>query len=241
VDELIYLNVADITALSQDVFRASLIPQSGQLPRFHAGQYLKLVMPDGRLKPYSISSAPESGVIELQLLASRRTDGGSTVVQLLQAHPTVPCQMPFGACRLPDNARPLLMITGGTGISPMKAIIDSSIARGETRAIWLYWGVEQASFLYLHEELADLSRTHDRILYKPVVAKPTPDWTGYTGHPHAVARHEHADLRPFEIYCSGSEQMARAVHADFLSQGIDAGQFHCDWIDILRDERGRVE
>jgi len=229
---LIPMRVVRLAEIGQDVFRVSLRPSDDGIPAYQAGQYLKLRTPDGQLKPYSIASAPESGKIELQIMAPRRVGNSRPTLDFLSRAKYVHCRMPFGRCRLPEDERPILMIAGGTGISQMKAMIDSSIARSETREIWLYWGGRTPESLYLDDELSELAMEHPRIRYRPVVEARTSGSYYSVGYPHIVALKEHADVRRFDVYCSGPPHMASAVCNSMFVNGVPKQSIHCDWLDI---------
>lgn len=227
------LAVHDVSPLGGDVYRVGLKPAQRGALRFEAGQYLKLVMPDGSLKPLSIASAPEAALIELQVHALPNGQRPHPLLAYFQRD-TITCHLPFGGCRLPPDPTPVVMIAGGTGIAPMRAMLTSSVARRETREIWLYWGVPTPDRLYLDAELAALAAAHPRVHYRPVSAEHRPGWGGPIGLPHEVAVAEHGSLSRFAVYCSGSAPMARSVYRALRARGLPPERFHCDWIDLMR-------
>jgi NAD(P)H-flavin reductase len=231
------MRVLRLEEIGRDVFRVSLRPSNDGFPCYEAGQYLKLRMPDGEMKPYSIASAPESRKIELQIMAPRRIGSRRPSVDFLSSAKFVHCRMPFGRCRLPDDDRPILMIAGGTGISQMKAMIDSSIARNEDREIWLYWGGKTPESLYLDDEFSEISIEHPRIRYRPVVEVRSLGARFAAGYPHIVALKDHVDMRRFDVYCSGPPAMASAVCNSMFVNGVPKDSIHCDWLDIAGERR----
>lgn len=231
------MRVLRLAEIGGGIFRVFLQPNNDDFPRYEAGQYLKLRMPDGEMKPYSIASAPESGKIELQIMAHRRIGNRRQPVDFFSSAKPVNCWMPFGRCRLPDDDRPILMIAGGTGISQMKAMIDSSVARNEEREIWLYWGGKTTESLYLDDELSEISMKHPRIRYRPVVEIRSAGTRFAGGYPHIVALKDHANMRRFDVYCSGSPSMASAVCNSMFANGVPKHLIHCDWLDIAGERQ----
>ncbi|HEX4911331.1 MAG TPA: 2Fe-2S iron-sulfur cluster-binding protein [Permianibacter sp.] len=232
--------VQEVSALSDDTWRVVLALPAHAKIGFHAGQYLQLLMPDPAgagtvARAFSIASAPEqTGQIELHIRAVANHLSALEVVRHLQTRSVVTIELPFGNGRLPDNDRPLLLIAGGTGFAPMKALIESSLARAETRALHLFWGAQTVAGLYWHEALLALSKQHPQLHYTPVLSQASDDWHGAVGLPHQLACLSHPDLNGFEIFVSGSEGMARAVYQEYRQRGVDPARFHCDWIDMLR-------
>lgn len=227
--------VQEVSALSDDTWRVLLTPPAHSALAFHAGQYLQLIMPDASARAFSIASAPEQKTqLELHIRAVANHHSALEVVRHLQTRTVVTVELPFGNGRLPDNDRPLLMIAGGTGFAPMKALIESSLARAETRPLHLFWGAQTVAGLYWHDALLALCQQHPRLHYTPVLNPASDDWHGAVGLPHQHACLSHPDLSGFEIFVSGSEGMARAVYQDYRQRGVAPAHFHCDWIDLLR-------
>ncbi|NQD35717.1 2Fe-2S iron-sulfur cluster binding domain-containing protein [Permianibacter sp. IMCC34836] len=234
--------VQSLTALTDDTWRVLLQLPAHTRVDFHAGQYLQLHMPEPTgsgttARAFSIASAPEqTDQLELHIRAVAEHTSAREVIRHLQTRSVVTIELPFGQCRLPNNDKPLLLLAGGTGFAPMKALIESSLARAETRALHLYWGAQTTTGLYWHRQLLNLAAQHPQLRYTPVLSHPDADWTGATGFPHLLAAAEHPDLNAFEVFVSGSEAMARAIYQNYLLRGVPEAQFHCDWIDLLRGQ-----
>jgi len=229
--------VQSLTPLTDDTWRVMLTVPTHTRAAFHAGQYLQLRMPDGSGRAFSIASAPEhSGHLELHIRAVPGHAAALDVIEHLHTREVVTVELPFGKGHLPATGRPLLLIAGGTGFVPMKALIESSIAHQESRAIYLYWGVSTVRSLYWHAPLQLLAAAHPRLCYVPVLSQADAGWTGATGYPHILAAATHPDMSGFEIFVSGSVGMTRAVYQDYRDRGVNDGQFHCDWIDLLREQ-----
>lgn len=230
----IAFEVRQCAALTADVVQVRLIPSLAKAPRYRAGQYLKVQLPDGTLRALSIASPPEAEHIELQVRVSPDRPASQVLLGHFRPGTTITCQLPFGNCCLPEDPRPVVMIAGGTGISPMRAMITSSIARGESREIWLYWGATSHEALFLDAELRALAAAHPRLHYRPVVEQASSSWPGAIGLPHLVAKREHPSFASLSVFCSGSVAMARAVYRTLQAYGLPFEQFHCDWIEIFR-------
>lgn len=229
--------VQSVTPLTDDTWRVLLGIPAHTEAAFHAGQYLQLIMPDGSARAFSIASAPEQrDTLELHIRAVSDHASALDVIRHLQHRSVVTVELPFGSGRLPDHDKPLLMIAGGTGFAPMKALIESSLARAENRPLYLYWGAQNAAALYWHGQLLQLASQHDCLHYTPVLSHPDASWRGETGFPHLIAASHHHDLTAFEIFVSGSEAMARAIYQNFRLRGVADQQFHSDWIDLLRSQ-----
>jgi stearoyl-CoA 9-desaturase NADPH oxidoreductase len=67
---------------------------------------------------------------------------------------------PFGTLALPADDAPVLMLAGGSGITPLMALLRAEIARGTTRAITLAYWVRTPGEACFVEELRALADLH---------------------------------------------------------------------------------
>jgi NAD(P)H-flavin reductase len=106
---------------------------------------------------YSPANAPRpDGVLELHVKAR---DGGpvsSALVRLAQVGDVLRLGPPVGHLALDtDSDRDLLLVAGGTGLAPMKALVDQVARQGPPRRVDLFLGARTEDDLY---DLADLRR-----------------------------------------------------------------------------------
>jgi NAD(P)H-flavin reductase len=110
-----------------------------------------VLLPDGRRRAFSIANAPHEGdTIELHV---RHVAGGgftSYVFDEMQNGALLRVEGPLGTfVPREDSERPLLMVAGGTGFAPIKALIEHFRHLGSRRPMTLYWGARTARDLYL--------------------------------------------------------------------------------------------
>jgi NAD(P)H-flavin reductase len=113
---------------------------------------------------YSPANMPsEDGLIELHV---RSVDGGpvsGALVQntqpgdVLRLGPAVGESLTLNA----SSAKDLVLVAGGTGLAPMKAIIQHVAAEGGNRQVHLFWGVRWGWELYDLEAVRTLEDEHD--------------------------------------------------------------------------------
>jgi len=122
--------IVSVRKESQDMY--SLIIRPGrQFQTFEAGQYVELtVQKDGAWMSrfFSISSSPiyfeQTGLIEISI---RIQDGGRITPWLptaLNAGSVINLTQAMGTFTLPSLKKPLLMIAGGSGITPFRAMLQ---------------------------------------------------------------------------------------------------------------------
>jgi CDP-4-dehydro-6-deoxyglucose reductase len=128
---------------------------------------------------------------------------------------------------------PVILVAGGTGFAPVKAIVEGALAAGFAERMHLYWGVRARRDLYLHDQVEAWASEHDHFAYTPVLSEPDPgdDWAGYRGFVHEAVLADHPDLSAFTVYASGPPVMVSAAREQFTARGLDPASFHSDSFD----------
>jgi toluene monooxygenase electron transfer component len=203
-------------------------------PAFLPGQYALLSLPDVTgPRVYSMSNLPnDQGLWEFQI---RRVPGGAATTALfdrLRPGDALSLDGPYGLAYLRTDApRDLVLIAGGSGLSPMASIARGALAAPALagRGIHVFFGGRGPADAQAAAFLADLDPGRLQltvVLSNPEQAK---GWTGPTGFVHAVAGDAlGATLRDCEIYFAGPPAMATAVQAMLHGHGVPRDQIHFD-------------
>jgi NAD(P)H-flavin reductase/ferredoxin len=229
VRRVLSARVHAVQQASDDVTILKLRFPNGVRARFRAGQYLRVNLPDGGTRNYSLANAPRTN--DGAELHVRRLSGGafSGLMQRLAVGDRLTVETAFGQCVLdPDSGRSVIMAVTGTGLAPAKAMIEDLAAKGLRRPVWLYWGGRASRDLYMAKRLRALAARHDWLTFVPVLSRPGADWAGRAGYVQTAALEDHADLADFEAYACGSPAMTGAARDAFLAAGLDPARFHCD-------------
>jgi len=205
--------------------------------RFYAGQYVEVILKDGRRRSYSMARAPHlDGPMELHV---RHLPGGTFTDHVFGAGTTqmkereiLRLEGPFGSFFLrEDSDKPVLLLASGTGFAPIKAMVEHIQHRGIARPVRLYWGGRRARDLYMD----DLARSWEQALpdfrYVPVLsdAQPEDGWTGREGFVHQAVMADLPDLSGWQVYACGAPVMVEAARHDFSRQcGLPDVAFFAD-------------
>lgn len=210
--------------VAHDVMVVQLKLPEGESLQYLPGQYVDILLRDGRRRSFSLASPPREELLSLHI---RHVPGGEFsgyVFNHLKERALLRLRGPLGAFFLRESAdRPLIFLAGGTGFAPIKSIIEAALAKGESRTMWLYWGVRARRDLYLHELAVEWAATYPNLHYVPVLSEPEPDddWHGRTGFVHQAVFEDIADLSPYEVYSSGPPVMIDAAWATFAERGLE--------------------
>jgi NAD(P)H-flavin reductase/ferredoxin len=223
-------SVYRVTRPADDVFVLMLRFPAGIRARFKAGQYLRVSMPDGDTRNFSMANPPrESDGVQLHI---RRIPGGrfsEGVLARLAKGDKLTVEIPYGEFYLRTGSeKPIVCLATGTGFAPIKSIIEDLIARGNTRRVRLYWGGRRRQDLYL-QNLTDKWARVPWLTFTPVLSEPDADWNGAAGLVHQTVLRDIPDLSGWQVYACGNPAMIRSAERDFQALGgLPDGQFFAD-------------
>ncbi len=231
--------------LSHDVMQVLLkLPETERL-QFLAGQYIEFILKDGRRRAFSIANAPhQDDYLELHI---RHVPGGSFtghVFDEMKDRALLRIEGPLGAFYLRENSdRPVLMMAGGTGIAPLKGMIDHAQYVGIDRPVHLFWGVSSKRDLYLQEEPRRWQQNSSNFRYTPVLTNPDPEdcWEGKTGLVMNALLEDHPDLGNYDIYMSGPPAMIEAATPVFAQHGANLDHMYSDAFEFAQDVLDKID
>jgi CDP-4-dehydro-6-deoxyglucose reductase len=228
--------IAKRTLLAPDVMQVFLRLPAVEALTFRPGQYLDVLLEGGRRRSFSIASPPhDSEFIELHV---RRVPGGgftSELFEQLQEGALLKIEGPIGQFVYREAPGPVLMIAGGTGFAPLKAMIRHALASGSTRDFHFYWGARQAKDLYEEARVVAWASKYPQLRFTAVLSD-----AGALEHEavhrrlgwvHEAVLADHPVLDEFEVYAAGPPQMIEAIRATFPARGLSEDRLHFDSFD----------
>ena len=203
-------------------------------PGHRAGQHVdvRLTAEDGYRaeRSYSIASAPEDG--ERLVLTVERIDDGEVSPYLVdELRPGDPLELrgPIGGYFAwdVDQGGPLLLVAGGSGICPLRAMIGHRAARASTVPARLLYSSRSLEDMIYHDELDRLAGdgTGFEVLHTLTRAQP-PGWPGWT---RRIDREMLAEVawpateRALAYVC-GPTPLVESVASALVELGYEAGR-----------------
>ncbi|MET1256113.1 FAD-binding oxidoreductase [Aliikangiella maris] len=232
----------EIISLSPQIYCVRLSPVTEDIFPFTGGQYLFLSMPDGMQVPLSIASSPEEKTfIELHIRITHEDSLASQMLELFQSSKQFQVSGPSGKCVLNDSNDDVVIIAGGTGMSPMKSILESAFANKIMRQFSLFLGAQTSAELYVCPLATDWEKQHPNFKFYPVIDIAEENWQGDVGFPHQVAIKKLGDkISQCDFYLGGSANMVLSVYHDLLLAGALKHKIFGDMLDIKR-EMGEID
>ncbi len=239
------VRVIDKTLLANDVMRLKLKLPAAQRLQFLAGQYLEILLPDGKRRAFSIASPPQmEDEIELHV---RHVEGGDFtgwVFDELELRNILRIEAPLGTffVRHDSPDRPMIFMGGGTGFAPLKSMLEDLLSHQDKRPLHLFWGVRSQSELYLYETARQWAEQHEHIRFSTALSEPADGDNDDTFHGfvHQAVLQQYPDLSGFDIYMSGPPAMIDASRAAFIEHNADRQRIFFDSFEFGLDVPVRV-
>ena len=212
--------IEKLERLAPDVIEMHLrLPASERL-QFLAGQYIDILLKDGKRRSYSLANAPhDDAFLQLHI---RHVPGGlftGQVFSTLKVRDILRFNGPHGGFYLrEDSDKPMILLAGGTGFAPIKAIVEHAIAEKCQRPMYIYWGAKARVDLYQNSLPERWAAENAHISYIPVLSEPAAgdDWSGRTGFVHRAVVDDFPDLSAHQVYACGAPVMIDAARGDFV-------------------------
>jgi CDP-4-dehydro-6-deoxyglucose reductase len=229
--------VTSISRPATDVVILQLQLPATESFRFYAGQYVEIILKDGKRRSYSMANPPHSAAaLELHV---RHLPGGLFTDHVFGVGATqmkereiLRVEGPFGSFFLrEDSDLPIVMVASGTGFAPIKAIVEHMVHQNIHRPITLYWGGRRPADLYMDALPQQWAQTLPDFTYIPVVSDALPEdaWTGRTGFVHRAVMDDFPSLMGHQVYACGAPIVVESARRDFVTQcGLPDEAFFAD-------------
>lgn len=185
-------------------------------------------------RTFSIANAPRpDNIIRLHV---RSVPGGwvsGALIRDTRIGDTVMLGPPMGTMAPPeDAARDVLCVAGGTGLAPLKAVIEQIIASGLRPGIHLLYGARTAMELYDLPDLIRMESSFPWLRVLPVVSD-EPSYDGLRGSLPEVTQRFHSWCE-HEVYVCGPSAMVNETVRRLQIDGVPPYRIHRD---VIHDER----
>jgi CDP-4-dehydro-6-deoxyglucose reductase len=221
--------ITDIDLFSTDVVHLSLVLPEAASFVFRPGQHMNVFLGDGSHRSFSMASVPGGNAVDFHI---RRVPGGQfTEGHLAQLQPgdMLDVELPHGTFRYHDeDYRQLLMVATGTGISPIKCILESLMDDRDCPPVSLYWGMRTEADLYLDAEIRTWASRLYEFQYVPVLSRADASWRGRRGHVQNAVLEDFEDLSEHSIYLCGSPAMINDAKSAFMGRGASVDHIYVD-------------
>ena len=206
-----------------DLFRLWLVGWPLLLPRFAAGQHVVVTvdLPGRTTAKRAYSLAGWSRVPLVYCLAIRKGAEASAALHA-KARPLrrLTVSAPRGQFTDPDPRAPLLLVAGGIGITPFRAIVTAREQQRFFGPVILHHSARDPAELLWKEDLAARSARCARIQYLPRATRDQPRLSAAEVMAH-ITPDSHV------MICAG-ESLTRSLRDGLLEAGLPADRLHIE-------------
>ncbi|OBA00477.1 FAD-binding oxidoreductase [Halomonas sp. G11] len=219
--------IDEITKLAPDVVEVTLRTPPASRIEYLPGQYVDMIGKEGLRRSYSIANAPrDDGKLTLQIRKVENGEMSHYWFNEAKSNDLLRLEGPLGTfCLRKTKASRLVFLATGTGIAPVKAMLEQLASSPEVNTysqIDVYWGARTEEDLYWKPKFPAL-----KLHYTPVLTR-SPEWAGAKGYIQQVLLARDVDLQDAVVYACGSEDMINSAHAELTAAGLAESQFHSD-------------
>ncbi|MBN9374381.1 MULTISPECIES: 2Fe-2S iron-sulfur cluster-binding protein [Pannonibacter] len=220
--------VTHLDDLTHDIKLVRIAPFDGAPLLFTAGQYAQVGFDGAPARSYSMANRHGDTELEFHI---RRVPGGATsghVHTALQVGDSVTIQFPLGSSYLRQHhVGPLLCVAGGSGLAPIKSIVETALAHGMKQPVHLYVGARAERDLYLVEHFEGLARRHPNLTFTPVLSEQSAE-RYRSGLVMQAVIEDFSDFDGWKAYVAGPPAMVDAAMEATFARGLRQMDMHAD-------------
>lgn len=223
---------------SDEISSFYLQPADGApLPLYRPGQYVPVrirtaLHPDGVMRCYSLSCRP--GLHHWRITVKREPEGEASnhLHATTRVGDTLELGVPCGNFSLQYSDRPLLLLSGGVGQTPMVSMLEHALHAQQPRPIWFVHAARNGRVHALRHHVAHIAATNPQVQLLTAYDSPTPedrqgrdyDMRGYVSE-DALARIV-AQVPGVEAYVCGPRPFLSAMLRGLSAAGVPEGSIH---------------
>ncbi len=221
--------VADLSDATHDIRVVRLEVIEGGPFTFSAGQYASLAFEGQPPRDYSMANRPDEPLLEFHIRYLHKGAASAFVADRLKVGDRVTVRGPFGESWLRRaHGGPILAIAGGSGLAPIKSIVETALKRGMRQDIHLYFGARDERDVYLEDRFEALARNHPNLRFTPVLSEPAAPTGRRIGFVTDAVAEDFADLSGFKAYVAGPPAMVEAATEALGVRGVPSEDIHAD-------------
>lgn len=210
--------IDSLDKLSDDVLQVTLRLPPNQPLKFLPGQYIDLIANNIR-RSYSMANAPREDnklVLDIRYVPSGQMS--EYLFHRAKVNDLLRLEGPKGTFCLRERDKTSVFLATGTGIAPIKAIVQQ-LPQGQP--VRVYWGGRTEADIYWQN-------WPDYVQLIPVLSRASAQWTGKRGYVQQALLDDMFDMTNLVVYACGSEAMIRSAKALLQANGLNDKDFFAD-------------
>ncbi|ULC59744.1 FAD-binding oxidoreductase [Flaviramulus sp. BrNp1-15] len=217
-----------IETIGADILRLILrLPPSSKF-KFLPGQYVNIIKGDIK-RSYSIANIPRKDKkIEFYIRKHNRGLMSDYFFSKAKINDLLRLEGPLGTFfyRKNDSIKDIIFLATGTGIAPVKAILEEFNEDPEylnDKNIWLFWGGRYQKDIFFNPEF-----NLKNFIFTPVLSRENEDWQGEKGYVQDILLRQEIDFENAVVYACGSNNMILSAKILLIKNNLKENNFYSD-------------
>lgn len=220
--------IDSIERINDDVIKLVLrLPPNNNF-KFIAGQYINIIKNNVK-RSYSIANNPRfDNKIEFYI---KKYKGGVMSDYLFYKaleNDLLRLEGPLGTFfyRKSDSVKNIIFLATGTGIAPVKAILEQFSQNPDhykDKKIWLFWGGRFKEDIFFNPIYKEIN-----FMFIPVLSRKNENWDGEKGYVQDILIKQNIDFENAQVYACGSNDMIISAKKLLIKNNLKAHNFYSD-------------
>ncbi|KJY67928.1 hybrid-cluster NAD(P)-dependent oxidoreductase [Vibrio nigripulchritudo] len=224
------LTCVERETIARDFITFWLEPSKGTLPGYLPGQHLPIEIdtPAGKLsRRYTLSSSPTRP--GRYAISVKRIDEGAVSNWLhdrFQVGDTLVADSPDGAFHLTNATNPLLLISAGSGVTPMLSMLRYLSDHDQVNNVVFYHQCRSERDIPCRSELEKLNMIYPGLRVMVSLTQPEDAWHGLKGRLSLSHIKKIPDLNSRQVFVCGPNGFMAQTKSLLFKMGLDESLYH---------------
>ena len=211
--------ITEINELCHDTKSFILLPEKPIA--YKAGQFVMLNIPNKDTFVRRAYSIANRSVNKIEICLNYIPLGkASHYLFSLKGGEALMIDGPYGIFKLRQSSNDKLFICTGTGVAPLRAMIQELMEKSAKEQLTLIFGERTERELLYRKEFEALQRKHKNFRYVPTLSRENEKWKGERGYVQAVVQKYIKQPEKTEAYICGMKEMVDDAKAVLLQLGV---------------------
>ena len=206
-----------------------------------AGQYINMMLdvPERGtvFRNYSLSSNPNSNYYRISVKREENGLVSNYLHDILSQGDKIKLSPPYGSLYLKETDKPVVLISGGVGITPMISILQDAVKQQLTRQICFIHGARNKNTHAFKDDVVTLTADHDNVNHhffysrNSVKSADTEPGRITMNSVKDIASHQ----KDAEFYLCGPAQMMKDLYRELINWGVNQNNIVYEYFGPKRD------
>ena len=206
-----------------------------------AGQYINMMLdvPERGtvFRNYSLSSSPNSNYYRISVKREENGLVSNYLHDILSQGDKIKLSPPYGSLYLKETDKPVVLISGGVGITPMISILQDAVKQQLTRQIYFIHGARNKNTHAFKDDVVTLTADHDNVNHhffysrNSVKSADTEPGRITMNSVKDIASHQ----KDAEFYLCGPAQMMKDLYRELINWGVTPNNIVYEYFGPKRD------